>query len=206
MPARRTSSPGYTLVELVIVMLLLGMIAIACESGLHFGTQVWAHTEAATHPEARLISAQSVLQTLLAHVLPRAKSDAITFDGEAMAMSFDLVPPQAFESGTAHASLRIVQGRNDTRLELELQSIMAPSIKKRAVLLDDAGQMRFAYLDTSGQSHTWLGYWRDRNRLPAAIRITGNDPTRWPTLIVRPILVQSATCILDLEELACRKI
>ena len=200
------SAEGYTLVELVVVMLLLGMIALACESGLHFGAQVWSHTEEPARLNAQIVSAQTILRTLMSRTLPRAKGDEVAFDGEPMAIDFDLMPPQAFAGGTAHARLQIVQARGSARLEIELQSIAAPNIKKRAILLSDVGLMRFSYLDTSEKSRTWLAYWRDRNRLPAAIRITGNDPEAWPTLIVRPVIVQSESCVLDSEELACRKI
>ncbi len=206
MTLKTVSKEGYTLVELVVVMLLLGMIALACESGLHFGAEVWSRTEEPAQLDAQIVSAQTILRTLMSHTLPRARGDDVAFDGEPMAMDFDLVPPQAFGGGTAHARLRIVQARGSTCLEIELTSIAAPNIKKRAVLLTDVGLMRFSYLDTSDKSQTWLAYWRDRSRLPAAIRITGSDPAVWPALIVRPIIVQSATCVLDSEELACRKI
>ncbi len=207
MNLRYCQSSGYSLVELVVVMLLLGMIALACESGLHFGTQVWSHTETRAQSEGQVVSSQTILRALLAHILPRAKGDDITFEGEPTAISFDVVPPQAFQAGgTAHAQLRIVSSQNAAQLVLEMQSIAAPAFKRRAILDGDVGLMRFAYLDASGQSQTWLSYWRDRNRLPAAIRISTADTKTWPTLIVRPIIVQSATCILDSAELACRKI
>jgi len=207
MTLKTGSAGGYTLVELVVVMLLLGMIALACESGLHFGAQVWSRTEEPARLDAQIVSAQTILRTLMSHTLPRAKGVDVAFDGEPMAMDFDLVPPEAFGGGgTAHAKLRIVQARGSARLEVELRSIAAPNIKKRAILLGDVGLMRFSYLDMSEKSSTWLAFWRDRSRLPAAIRIAGSDPAVWPALIVRPVLVQSATCVLDSEELACRKI
>lgn len=207
MTAWRTSSDGYTLVELVVVMLLLGMIALACESGLHFGAQVWTRTEVRTQSDDAVMISQTVLRTLLAHSLPRMKGDYVTFEGEPTDVRFDVVPPQAFEAGgTAHAELHVVRLPSKAQLVLDMQSIANPGFKRRAVLLGDAGLMRFSYLDASGKSATWLSYWRDRSRLPDAIRITASDPKLWPTLIARPILVQSATCILDSVDLKCRTI
>lgn len=203
----RIPSDGYTLVELVVVMLLLGMIALACESGLRFGTQVWAHTETRTQSEDQIVSSQMMLHELLAHSLPRMKGDYVTFEGEPTVISFDVIPPQAFQAGgTAHARLRIVRSPSGAKLMLDMQSISSPNFKRQATLLDNVGLMRFSYLDASGKSQTWLSYWRDRNRLPDAIRITAEAPKTWPTLTVRPIIVQSAMCVLDSVDLSCRKI
>lgn len=200
-------SQGYSLVELIIVMLLLGAIAIACENGLHFGAQVWAHGASDAQSESQLVSSQMILRSLLVQILPRTKGDYVSFEGETTTITFDVVPPQAFQAGgTAHAQLHIVHSPPKNQLVLEMQSVTMPTFKKRAVLFSNNATIRFAYLDISGQSQTWLSFWRDRNRLPSAIRITASDGKQWPPLIVRPILVQSATCVLDSVEFVCRKI
>jgi prepilin-type N-terminal cleavage/methylation domain-containing protein len=202
----RIITDGYTLVELTIVILLLCIIALACADGFHFGTQVWAHVERSVQTETQTVSAQTFLRTLLSSIIPRQKGNDVSFEGQPSAMDFDVFPPRAFQGGTAHAGLRIVQMRDRSLLELKLQSLASPNIEKRTILLDDVKLMSFSYLDTTGKSGTWLAYWRDRNRLPAAIRISGGDATRWQTIIIRPIIVQSANCIFDSEEMTCRKI
>lgn len=207
MTLKSNLSSGYSLVELVVVILVLGLIALACESGLHFGVQVWSRMEARANAQANIAMSQAILRSLLSHSLPRTKGDYVTFEGEPTTIGFDLAPPQAFQDGgTAHAQIRIMRTRNSAQLVIEMQSVAVPALPRRAVLLEDVGLMRFAYLDASGQSQNWLSYWRDRNRLPDAIRISAANPKLWPTLIVRPVIVQSATCVLDSAEMGCRKI
>lgn len=201
------SAAGYTLVELVVVMLLLGIIAIACESGISFGGQVWKRTDQNARATFQIVAGQAVLRTLLAHSLPRMRGAYITFEGEPTAISFDAIPPLAFESGgTAHAHLWLNRSHNGTELVLEMQSIARPAYKQRAILVSDAGLLRFSYLDASDGSQTWLSHWRDRSRLPDAIRIAAVDYKKWPSLVVRPMIVQSINCMPNPEDLTCRKI
>ncbi len=197
---------GYSLVELVVVLLLLGMIALACESGLHFGAQVWTRSGDRIQSGSQLVTAQTVLHALLSHSLPRLKGDYVTLEGEPTVVRFDLAPPQAFQSfGTAHAVLRVVHSGAFDSLTLEMQSIAEPSIKKYTVLVDHIAGLRFSYLDASDKSFTWLSYWRDRRRLPDAVRITASNPTHWPTMIMRLGIAQSSSCSIDPVLMTCRK-
>jgi hypothetical protein len=188
-------------------MLLLGLIALACESGLHFGAQVWSRAEANAGADDELTTSQTVLRNLLARALPRMKGDYVTFEGEPGEIRFDLVPPQAFEQGgTAHAVLRITNTPSGAVFVLDMRSITDPQTEKHTTLAAHAGLMRISYLDASGKGGTWLSYWRDKSRLPAAVRIEAADTKAWPALIVRPLIVESATCFLDPVSMTCRKI
>ncbi|NIJ48768.1 prepilin-type N-terminal cleavage/methylation domain-containing protein [Rhizomicrobium electricum] len=205
--SRLTLSDGYTLVELVVVMLLLGLLALACESGLHFGCQVWSRAVSSFGKQDQLVINQSILRSLLAHALPRLKGNVVTFTGETTEIRFDGAPPQAFQDGgTAHVVLRILKTRRGTALALDLRSIADPQHAKHAILATDVDLLHMSYLDASSQTQTWLSHWRDRNRLPDAVRIESGDPRVFPTLIVHLPIVESASCRPDPVTMACRKI
>ncbi len=196
---------GYSLVELVVALLLLGMIAIAVESGLQFGARVWQRSQQSIGSSHQLDSAQSVLRTLLSHSVPRLNGAYVTFVGEPTALSFDAFPPQAYQShGYVRVSLSVTRDGPTEKIVLAMQSLVDESAKKQAVIVDGLKGVRFAYLDNSGGSSTWLSYWRDRRRLPDAVRVITDDPSQWPTLIVRPLISQSSDCALDPVTMTCR--
>lgn len=197
---------GYSLVELVVAMLLLGMIALAVESGLHFGTRVWERSQHTISSAQKIGTSQAVLRNLLSHSLPRLKGDYVTFLGEPSTLSFDVVPPQAFEAhGAAHVVLTMKRAGTNKALVLTMQSIVDLQSQKSATVVDHIKNLKFAYLDASDRVPIWLSYWRDRKRLPDAIRIDSDNASEWPTLIVRPLIAQSANCTLDPVSMTCRK-
>lgn len=197
---------GYSLVELVVAMALLGMIALAVESGLHFGARVWERSQQTIGSAQKIGTSQTVLRNLLSHSLPRLKGDYVTFLGEPSTLTFDAVPPQAFEThGTAHVVLTVKRDGTNKTLVVTMQSVINPQSKKSAIIVDHVKNLKFAYLDASGKIPTWLAYWRDRKRLPDAIRIDSDNASKWPALIVRPLIAQSANCTLDPVSMTCRK-
>lgn len=197
---------GYSLIELVVAMLLLGMIALAVEGGLHFGARVWEHSQRTISSAQQIATGQTVLRNLLSHSLPRLKGDYVTFLGEPSTLTFDAVPPQAFEThGAAHVLLATKYDGTNKTLVLTMQSIVDPQSKKSAIIVNHIKNLKFAYLDASEKIPTWLAYWRDRKRLPDAIRIDSDNASEWPALIVRPLIAQSANCTLDPVSMTCRK-
>lgn len=206
---REGDEDGFTLIELVIAMLLLSLIALAVESGLHFGARVWERSERNTRTINTIDMAQTILREILSHTLPRFNGAYVTFTGEPTSLIFDCVPPQAFTgSGTAHVELSIASRYGKDALVLEIKSISRPGVAKKATLVHGERGLRFSYLDASGKAPEWLAYWRDRNRLPDAIRIAADShsPSSWPTLVVRPLISQAPSCVLDPVSMKCRAI
>jgi prepilin-type N-terminal cleavage/methylation domain-containing protein len=203
------SDDGFTLIELVIAMLLLGLIALAVESGLHFGTRVWERSQQSAKSANMIDMGQTILREILSQAIPRFKGEYITFSGEPSTLEFDCIPPQAFaENGTTHASLSITEETEEDDVILKVNSIINPAAVRKATLIRGVNGLRFSYLDASGKIPVWLSYWRDRNRLPDAIRIATDDQSssRWPTLIIRPFLSQGSNCVLDPVSMKCREI
>ncbi|MGA7676545.1 MAG: prepilin-type N-terminal cleavage/methylation domain-containing protein [Rhizomicrobium sp.] len=202
------SSAGYTLIELVVAMLLLGILSLAVANGVHFGARVWERSQDDTMAANRADTSQNVLRELLSQAMPRFRGEYVTFVGEPTTLTFDCVAPLAFAgNGLAHASLSVKQEQGDTQLVLRLSSVINTRLVKEAVLADGLGALRFSYLDASEKKPTWLAYWRDRDRLPDAIRITAGEgsATQWPQMIIRPVLSESADCEFDPVSLKCRR-
>jgi prepilin-type N-terminal cleavage/methylation domain-containing protein len=63
---------GYSLVELVVVLALLGLISLAIAGSLRFGARVWERTEQEIGATETARGGHALLGTLLSHVYPRA--------------------------------------------------------------------------------------------------------------------------------------
>jgi prepilin-type N-terminal cleavage/methylation domain-containing protein len=198
---------GYSLIELVVALLLLSMIAMLTQSGLFFGTRVWEKTETRIESGEHLIQAQVVLREVLSQSLPHMKDDFVTFSGRSDRVVFDCVPPQAFEQyGSAHVVISSEPSAPAKRkLILRMQSLAKSSTSRELTLGDDFGRLRFTYLDATDRSATWLAAWHDRKSLPAAVRITSDDPAHWPELTIHLQIMQDPNCFLDPVSMTCRR-
>lgn len=207
--AKQRPAAGYTVIELLVVLLLVGLIASAIGAGLHMGTRAWEHSERRISDIHADLSAQGILRALLGAAVPRVRGGTVTFEGRPDGLAFDATPPAAFgASGLARVELSIVPGAEGTRLLLKVTSLVDRGRTRAALLDGDIGDLRFAYLDASEKVPTWLAFWRDRERLPDAVRLdAGGRPGRrtWSGLVVRLPLMQSADCVFDPVSTDCRR-
>lgn len=209
MRPRSDADAGYTLIELVVSLLLLSFVMLAVTGGVRFGAQVWDRSQRDLMTAVMADRSQDILRGILSHAMPRLQGEYVTFSGEPSRLEFDCVPPRAFDgNGTAHAILSIAQAGSGIRLILRLRSIIDRRAEKTAVLADDLSGAQFSYLDASGKKPIWLSYWRDRDKLPDAVRISTDSRSipQWPALVIRPIISQDPNCTLDPVSLKCRKI
>jgi len=203
----KTPDAGYSLVELLVVFLLLSFIAIAVSGGFRFGTRVWETTDARVVEARRLATTQLVLRTLLASAIPKMRGEFIVFDGQPRHISFEAPAPRALGvGGLSHIDLDIAQTKTGSDIHVAVRAPAAGGAKREAVFSTIAQTLSVAYLDTYDGRPIWLDRWRDRNRLPSAIRIS--DPQgadHWPAFIVRLSIDEPPTCAFDPVTLDCRR-
>lgn len=196
---------GYTLIEALVAMLLLSFIALASANGIHFGARIWerSHKTFSIHDE--VYDSQTLLRSVISSVVPRMNGEFVEFDGTADQLQFDAKAPDAFPTtGLAVIAIQNASPREKHTLNITVTSLIDPRITRSAAL-SQIGQLRFSYLDTSGGSSTWLGIWRNRDHLPAAVRIDHPSQVSWPPLIIRLPNSEMADCIFDPVSLVCRK-
>jgi general secretion pathway protein J len=101
-PGPATLSPGFTLVELVIALALIGLISLLLFSGLRLGTRAWEGVEAAAERTAE----PRVARNFLERMLTQARPAQITFDAQEIlvfggdAENLELVAPLSEHVGT----------------------------------------------------------------------------------------------------------
>jgi prepilin-type N-terminal cleavage/methylation domain-containing protein len=199
---------GYTLVEMIVVLLLVGFIATAISSGLQMGTRVWERSESGISSEQSDEAVQAVLRALLVSAVPRKEDGRVRFHGEPNFLAFDAAPPAAFGMrGMERIEISISRDGDASRLSLKISSLFDARSPREAELALHKGRLHFSYLDTSERVPVWLDYWRNLPHMPDAVRLDSKDRTSidaWPPLVVHLPLSQDARCQFDPVTTECR--
>jgi len=196
---------GYTLIELLVAMLLLGLIGLAIAGGVQFGSRVWERSETDIATTSAVALAQGIVRAAMASALPHQLAGFARFDGERDEIVFYGPAPQALGvGGLARFQLSIRHGEDGDELILHVAADGATP--REAILADHLEPLHIDYMDGSERIPTWLAVWRDRDRLPDAVRIKSDEPSSiWPLLIVRSAIAQDASCQFDPVSASCRK-
>jgi general secretion pathway protein J len=105
---------GFTLVELLVAMTLLGLIFVALFGGLRFGTRVWETGNAQSERIAEVEIAQSLLRRLLRQAfVPDAAEGVGTVRGEADRLAFTAPAPSRFLLGGIYLYEVFVEEHDD---------------------------------------------------------------------------------------------
>jgi prepilin-type N-terminal cleavage/methylation domain-containing protein len=202
---RTTQDSGYTLIELLVVLLLCSFIALAVGGGLHFGTRVWEASETGVQTAARVDAAQTLLRELIASATPVTKDNEVVFDGDPSHIAFEAPAPRALKSAGL-VRVEIAAENEDSVASLNI-ALGSKADSRKVSMPTGAGALRFAYLDAEDSVPVWLDRWHDRDRLPDAIRIEGDDDASkaaWPQFIVKLAISERPNCQFDPIALDCR--
>ena len=195
---------GYSLVELMIVLALIGLITLAIASGLRLGARAWERTEREVAATEMARGGHALLTTLLGHIYPRGAADSgqVAFEGAGDRMSF-----LADAHGLTRFALSLKSERNGLSLVLTEHPEQGAAIERQEVLFSGAERIEFAYAGIDAGAVAWSDAWSAKPGIPALIRIRVKFPPgagRWPDLIVRPRIDRAANCIYDPVSFQCR--
>ena len=198
---RRRHGPraGFTLVELLVVMVLVGMISVALFGGLRFGIRVW---EAGAYRSERLAEieiTQSLLRRLLRQALLLSDEEGeVTFDGDEEYLQFTAPAPAQFGLGGVYlfeiATERVEQG-DDLLLRWQLfrsddRDVPFEDQGESRLLIEGMKEMRIGYFGSSAfeEEPDWQDSWKDNDILPSLVTIDiefdREDDRVWPTFEV----------------------
>ena len=210
---------GFTLLELLIALSLLGFILALLFSGMRLGARSWdageTHSENSTH----LALLQGFLRRNLSQVTPfhwKKKADTnLAFLGQPN--NIKLVAPitaRLDTGGLFLISLELLQDSDDGQLVMKRAvpdvdstdfAILDNSDKtEKIVLADHVEDLSFAYFgaETKDAEPQWQDQWGNQNnqqQLPYLIRmrIKFSDGRIWPDLIVAPLIGPDTGCVWD---------
>ena len=201
------AAAGFTLVELLVAITLLGMLAALVFGGFRFGNRAWERAQAHVDHASEIQLAQSFLRRRLGTAAPVRKRDEgreqhLEFDGEASRLSFVTVMPVHRGTG-GYARLELEFKRTAEAGELLLtwrpyrfgsQADADEDEGDVRALLRQVDEVTFAYYgprrDDRDEPLTWSSSWRERRQLPRLIRVrlkfANGDRRHWPELVVAP--------------------
>ena len=208
MRARRAH--GFTLLELMIGLALLGLIMSVLFAGLQLAARNWDAADLAGERANRMRLVQNLLLRELSAVYPyRWKNTAdlnLAFSGVEQRLRFvSGTPPRAGAGGLNLVELRVDKSEHGLQLQMRRQ---IPRREERdfgrvedadsVLLLDglEAATFDFFGSDTPGGKPSWRASWEDPQRLPRLIRVSlrSYGAPAWPDVIVAPRVSENAGC------------
>ncbi len=198
----RQGERGFTLVEMLVSLALLGLAATMMATGFASATRLTRSNEARTAAGETVEAAQSGLRDRIERLHP-----ATRFDGAALAADFEGGPASmTFVALPAAAERPSPQRRFRLEVDSDGNLVLGDG---EAKLLSGVEALQIAYFgpDAAGVPH-WTDAWSLRPTAPEAIRIgvtfAPGDRRQWPELVVRPATTVDTTCVLDVATGKCR--
>ena len=178
----RRSERGFTLVELIIALAIVGALLVVAFGGMRVATAAWKkgedRAEAHQHVRGVAITLARAVGTAYPYVATRGASPApeLLFRGESDRLELVAeTPPFAFPIPIAFTAVVIELGTGDTPGLVVKQRALPnrdPFTEATVVLHDPAVRaLTFSYLDESG---AWQDAWAGDagKKLPRAVKIT----------------------------------
>lgn len=212
-PQRRARCRGFTLLELTVALLLLGLLAAVLYGSLELAGRSWDGGERKAQATAGMRLVQEFLRAQIAGQHPqrmrRLAEFPLLFAGERDEMRYVAPLPARVEGGGLWV-FRLTLVRSDDRSRLVVERWL-PDLNATAeeaghetettVLADGIEELKLGYFgrdanSTDAVEPTWRDRWDDRQRLPLLVKVDvkPKDGAAWPTLVVAPREGPEAGC------------
>ncbi len=213
--ASKAVPAGFTLVELLVAMTLLGFLTVLLFGGLQFGTRAWERSRELTVDDNAIRAVQTRLMNELANAFA-ARADcgngcrAAAFEGEARSVTL-LSTAYAVEGDrrNVHIATAVSGDGLGLRIESRGELAVAGQIQSQTVL-DRLESLDFSYYGRAigGRVPAWHDTWHQQRRLPDLIRVRArmaDHRLTWPDLVIAPRMTALAGCAIDLLTHDCQE-
>ena len=206
---------GFTLVELLIGLALLGVLSLLMLSGFEVTAGAWHRVDARGMAGRDRQAAENVLRDRLSQAYPAVMADAagansVDFAGSPDRIEFLAPLPERFGARVFVRYTLFIEG-GSLRLAWTMAGRAGESEPPAsAAVLDDLSAFAIAYfgVDDPANPPHWQDRWQGRKGLPSLIRFhldQGAGATAaWPDLMVAPLISADARCVFDPSDGACR--
>ncbi|MBW8458689.1 MAG: prepilin-type N-terminal cleavage/methylation domain-containing protein [Thiobacillus sp.] len=199
-PIRR--SQGFTLLELLIGMTLVGFILSLLFAGLNLGTRSWEAGEQRMVTSSRQAVVVDFIRRGIEQTYPLrwrvGEEDRLAFAGEAESLRFvGTVAMHDGASGNHLIALDLVDGETgrDLVMRWQLPDPGAPGFEpieqaEPKVLIKAVQEMALAYFGAQSETEdpAWHDQWLDQKTPPELIRLqlTMENGETWPDIVAAP--------------------
>jgi general secretion pathway protein J len=209
---------GFTLVEMLVAVTLIGLLAIGLASAMGLGIKTWNTSGVTAERLDALRAAQNTLRQALTSIYPHWTLDNpafVEFSGSSDAIEFIAPAPLAFDHpGFSRFHLAAVRLDDMTSLILKLRPDENQSDTTKwtdgVVIFSSTSEIEFSYYGPGSTTlaPSWQSVWQKRPELPRLIKIEATsrnpDAVTWPALIVKPAIDVDVTCEFDPLSRRCR--
>lgn len=200
---------GFTLIEMIIGITLLGFILVLLYGGLRLSVKSWDTGEAMVSGTSRQVAVSNFLRRQLAQIYPLTWTDRdgktqVAFSGDPDAVYF-AAPIQAAlgPGGISLLALRAEPADDGNDLSLSWQrndpqepAFEFPNPDDKVALAKKLDKIVFAYFgtETPDDEPAWHDEWHSESVLPQMIRLSlaGKDGRVWPDIVV--VIQQGSGC------------
>jgi len=202
---------GFTLIEMLVTLAILGMLAGLMVGGLGLGAAQLRRMHGENVVTDEVLVAQSRLRTTIEGLLPEnAAPGIVDVRGTDHDFAF-FAAPQFNEAPDANRRYRLLLSATgdlalyqanslDRRIDLNSPDLVG---WRPIGLLRNVAQLNLAYYgpDHDGTGNAWQPSWITRAQPPQMVRVhvefAAGDARRWPDLIVRTIATDETACKID---------
>ncbi len=204
----RTRQEGFTLIEILAALAVIGMVAAIGASSLRFAQESWDRGALAARQTEDLLLTARMLRDLTSRLSLEGSASGQTFQGTPEVLSLTTsMPPYPTIGGLYQVTFRIERGAQESRLLMSRALVNANpdaplwrGAQRDSLLMNHPGILSFAYLEeTQGEDRiywTWQDEWTGAGT-PAmvALRIGAAKGRPAHEVLARPNASLALSCI-----------
>lgn len=187
----RRDEAGFTLLEVLVALTVLGFLMLGLTQGIRFGLLAWDRQTRITEARLELDALDRLLRRVMEQMDPGTQRDPPAIEGGANRLAFRTdLGPAAGALGIRDADVRLAVAGGQLvlgwRPHLRAIRFGPPPPMDETVLLRGVAALDIAYWGQAG----WQAGWSER-RLPALVRLrlrfAEGDRRRWPDIVAAPL-------------------
>lgn len=205
------SQSGFTLVELLVSLVLMGLIASLLYVAFTVGIAQWSRTEMRFSGMETALAGRQAVRRLLGAAYPLYENDSeVAFTGSAERLTFLAPLPASLGSGElAEWSISAVGPLDSRYLTLDMSNLGSFLPVKTRILENKITSVEFAYFGTIANQNesSWHSSWIGETHLPSLVRIrvkdTESKTSQQIDWVVRLFIDVDVGCVYDFVSRAC---
>lgn len=193
-PAGSPAQAGFTLLEILVALVVLGALLLALAQGTDFGLRAWTAQQRVLAAQGDVDAVDRALRRLVANAEPASPLETAVFSGQAHTLAFRSVLPLGLAAAGTDGRATLGLGVDaEHRLVLRWAPYRhvvrigpAPPAREE-VLLRGVERIDLAYGRAPQAGGGWVEAWAEP-ALPALVRlrIVFADRRAWPDIVVAP--------------------